>query len=62
MEKVTIELPKEQATDLLFLQEYFIFNEIRENEDIDNIEWLRKQLDLYDAIAHAIGEPDTMAE
>ncbi len=61
-DKVTIELTKEQVRDLLLMYEFNLFAQIREDPEIDNIRWLRVQLDTYDSLARSIGEMDSGGE
>ena len=57
--KVTIELTKEQVRGFLSIYEFWLLETIREDKEIDNINWVRLQLDTYDTFARAIGEEDT---
>jgi len=57
--KVTIELTEEQVREFLEIYELWLIQTIREDTDIDNIRWVRLQLDTYDTFARAIGEEDT---
>ena len=61
-DKVTIELTKEQVRDLLLTYEFNLFAQIREDPEIDNIRWLRAQLDTYDSLARSIGEIDSRGD
>lgn len=58
-DRITITLPKEAARALMYYMEWSLFDEIRNDENIDNIRWVRVRLDLYDNIAKALGEPDS---
>lgn len=61
-DKVTIELTKEQVKELLMTFEFYLFVQIRDDPEIDNIRWLRAQLDTYDSLARSIGEMDSRGE
>lgn len=60
--KVTIELTEEQVSDFLAIYEFWLLDMIRGNTEIDNIRWVRLQLDTYDTFARAIGEEDTRGD
>ncbi len=60
--KVTIELREGQVRELLGLYEFWLFAQIREDTSIDNIRWLRAQLDTYDSLAKSINENDSRGE
>lgn len=60
--KVTIELTEEQVSEFLAMYEFWLFDMIRTDKEIDNIRWVRQQLDTYDTFARAIGEKDTRGD
>lgn len=57
--KVTIELTEKQVREFLAMYEFWLLVMIREDKEIDNINWVRLQLDTYDTFARAIGEEDS---
>ena len=61
-EIVTIEIDKEDCIDILSILEVKVFEDIRQDMEIDNIRWLRRQLDLYDKFAYACGWADSRGE
>lgn len=60
--KVTIELTEEQVREFLAIYEFWLIQTIREDTEIDNVRWVRQQLDTYDTFARAIGEEDTRGD
>lgn len=56
---VTITIPKGIARDIMYSMETTFFETIRNDEEVDNIMWVRAWLDAYDEIAHAVGKPDS---
>ena len=60
--KVTIELTEEQVRGFLSMYEFWLLDTIRADEGIDNIRWVRLQLDTYDTFARAIGEEDSRGD
>ena len=59
---VTITIPKGIAKDILFNMETAFFETIRNDEEVDNIMWVRAWLDAYDEIAHAVGRCDSRGQ
>lgn len=43
--KVTIELTEEQVRGFLSIYEFWLLDTIRNDEEVDNISWIRLQLD-----------------
>lgn len=61
-EKVTVELTRTQCRELASMYEFNLLDVIRRDEAIDNIRWVRAQIDAYDALCHACGIPDSKGE
>lgn len=58
-EKVTLELTVGEIREMLLpLYEFYIFDMIRNDPDIDNPRWLRGQVKIYSRLLQAIGEDD----
>ena len=60
--KVTIELTEEQVSEFLAMYEFWFLDMIRTDKEIDNLRWVRLQLDTYDTFARAIGEEDSRGD
>lgn len=56
METITLTVDKEAAKDLASMFEYYVFQMIRDDPEIDNIKWLASRIKLIDAIYKASGE------
>lgn len=53
---VTIELTEQQARDLASFADWYTLTTIREDESVDNIEWVRSMIELYDKANEAVKE------
>lgn len=51
-----VELTKSQCTNVANFIEFYIFQAIRDDEDMDNIEYLRDMLDAEKALRKAVDE------
>lgn len=55
-EKVTLTFTQDEIRNMLLpLYEFYIFEYIRHDEDIDNIKWLHGQMRLYSRLLAAAG-------
>ena len=57
-ETITIELTREQASDLATDFEFFLLQKIREDEEIDNLLWVENQIKTWRQILDKLGEDD----
>ena len=56
MDKVTIELDKEMALEFADWIGFYLFQQIRDDPDIDNVSWLVDKIKIADALYKAAGE------
>lgn len=56
MEKITVELDKEDLSEMILVADLSLFSTIREDPEIDNIRWVAKRIKLIDKLMRANGE------
>lgn len=54
--KIVIELDKEDLSEMIIVADLSLFESIRDDPDIDNIEWVAKRVKLIDKLMKANGE------
>lgn len=55
--KITLTFTTDEIKNMLLpLYEFYIFDMIRNDPDIDNPKWLRGQMVIYNTLLNAIGE------
>lgn len=53
---ITIELNKDDLSDMIIIADLSLFSAIRDNPEIDNIRWVAKRIKLIDKLMKANGE------
>ena len=56
MEKITVELDKEDLSEMILVADLSLFSTIRDDLEIDNIRWVAKRIKLIDKLMRANGE------
>ena len=56
MEKITIEIDKEDLSEMIVLADISLFEAIRNDPDIDSIRWVANRVKLIDKLMKANGE------
>ena len=55
-EKITLTMDKYLALDMASMFEFYIFQLIRDDPEVDNIKWLAERIKVIDMIEKACGE------
>lgn len=54
--KITVELDKEDLSEMILVADLSLFSTIRDDPDVDNIAWVAKRIKLIDKLMRANGE------
>lgn len=56
-DKITLRFTTDEIKEMILpLYEFYLFDMIRNDPDIDNPKWLRGQMEIYNKLLNAIGE------
>ena len=55
-EKITLTMDKDLALDMASMFEFYIFQLIRDDPDVDNIKWVAARIKVIDMIEKACGK------
>ena len=55
-EKITLTMDKDLALDMASMFEFYIFQMIRDDPEVDNIKWVAERIKVIDMIEKACGK------